>query len=367
MVTSHETVCPKLTPTESSLMKMPASIRASVRHAALALLVGSVAFAAKGGGGKPGGGTEPPPPPANPVLTGVVDGYVLGMNDDGSNAYVIAEIGAPNDVPGPAWSPDGTQVAFFYYGGQLKIAEADGSQILTDVPGVAWDRWWDTYTTVWRTFPNPVAGSPGVEKIIYANRAHTEDEEIKIWAVSPDGDAKQVLYHRAEWIAYAPSLNHDGTKLAFTARPVNRSADYHFYVIAVETFADTDDKVKLRTVGEPVDYTEEYNLPEGATYFQWANKSDKFAFSAKNAAGIYQLYVFDPGTETIPPSVKVLNLSPVEQHRRQPSWSPNDSELVFTGLDHRKFKKGTYRVLADGSGSVQFITSAIRAHWWPGL
>lgn len=65
--------------------------------------------------------------------------------------------------------------------------------------------------------------------------------------------------------------------------------------------------------------------------------------------------------------MNLLDLSPIEQHHRQSSWSPDDSEQVFTGLDYRKLKKRTYRVLADGSGGATFINSAIRAHWWPGF
>lgn len=95
------------TPILEFIMNASEFTRASPRHAALALLVGSVAFAAKDGGGKPGGGTKPPPP--NPVLTAVVDGYIVGMNADGSNRYIIAEIGTPSDIPAPVWSPDGTK------------------------------------------------------------------------------------------------------------------------------------------------------------------------------------------------------------------------------------------------------------------
>lgn len=69
------------------------------------------------------------------------------------------------------------------------------------------------------------------------------------------------------------------------ARPMDGNMDYHAHVINIETFADTDGKIKLRTVGSLLDYTDMHNLPEGAIYFQWANNSDKFAFSARNAAG----------------------------------------------------------------------------------
>jgi TolB protein len=63
------------------------------------------------------------------------------MDADGSNAHTV--IGGPTDDFGPAWSPDGGQIAFIRFDDRtVYVADSDGSHVhavrplgLQSVPG----------------------------------------------------------------------------------------------------------------------------------------------------------------------------------------------------------------------------------------
>jgi Tol biopolymer transport system component len=79
---------------------------------------------------------------------GVQEGIYL-VNSDGSNVRIITAHGGES----PAWSPDGTKIAFTSYvtgGATVHVMNADGSNDVALTLNTS-----SSYASSWQTFPGP--------------------------------------------------------------------------------------------------------------------------------------------------------------------------------------------------------------------
>lgn len=324
------------------------------------------AYAKKGEGGKPGGGGGEPPAEFNPEIVVNSGGIISIMNADGSGAVRIADAGT--DLAYPAWSPDGTRLAYVRSPGrELVVVSADPSAPSETVIG-GWDDWWDAYPVAWGLVPttDSVGNEYFVEKIVHSNQI--ADGQVHLIALNPDGTGSQVVQRLEGGFGYH-SMNPEwipgGNRIAFRSLELDGFYDSHIIIADVEI----DENGDLAIVAEE-DLTQrlldDYNfvVPGDFDYLNFSNTSDKILSFSENVEGWTSIYVLDFSAT---PVLRDVLMDPVEQIRDCPSWSPDDSELLFRALQRRSEKGGVFKVKADGSTVPESIFSEGRANWWPNI
>lgn len=294
--------------------------------------------------GKPVKPPPEPPEPGNPEiayttlsLTGQGDGLMV-MDADGSNPFNVYE----TPYAFPSWSPDGTKLAFRIL--RVGLEETDllctinvdgsGYQVVSDEPdhlrGVAW---------------SPVAVYERGYKIAYA--AGPDALGMDIWLISPEGGVAENVTNTPDVFEEGPSWSPDATRLAYLAARDDGNGD-DYYDIWIHDFS-TDSAARVELGGPFVDR----HVAIGSA-LDWARTQDKIAFSALTSEPVgdtahngFEIWVVDlndpanPVQLTDDPSVPFWS----------PSWSPDDSELIYTKGD---FITGSYcelwKMNADGSG-----------------
>lgn len=128
-------------------------------------------------------------------LSGASDLYV--MSSDGSDLRLLA--GGDGRKHGPSWSPDGTLIAFSNdaQDGDIWVVRPDGSDLrnLTSSPVVENSQQW----------------SPTSGELVFVRDAF---DLRQIVAIAPDGTNERVIFESAEYVA-EPGWSPDGSRIAF--------------------------------------------------------------------------------------------------------------------------------------------------------
>jgi Tol biopolymer transport system component len=226
------------------------------------------------------------------------------MATDGSGLVNLTNDAAPE--LSPAWSPDGTRIAFVAGdpNAEIYVMNADGSarKRLTNNPGED-------------NFP---AWSPDGSRIAFSSDVNgTRD----IWVMAADGTGLTNLTHSAGTFDTEPGWSPDGSRIVF-----QRSGD----VWVMD--ADGSDPVRVMT--------------DGLTP-SWSPDASKIAF-ASYRSGNLDIYVMKPDGS----GVGRLTSDPADD--LFPAWSPDGSRIAFTS-----FRTGTgsiHLMRPDGSGVVMLAS-----------
>jgi hypothetical protein len=209
-------------------------------------------------------------------------------------AYDIEPTGGDFSAVGrgesPAWSPNGTRMAFEDFG-TLYTVNADGSG--SDPIG-------DGYVPAW---------SPDGQQIAYRTFSGAF-ADIHVMSADGSGDATLTTSSGEDTV---PSWSPDGTKIAFASE---REGNFEIYVMD----ADGGNQTRL-TTNAGFDY-----------YPNWSPDGSKIAFS--RGAQIIVMSANGSGQTAIPSS---------EDGGGDPAWSPDGSRIAFNGA------LGIYAMNADGS------------------
>lgn len=211
---------------------------------------------------------------------------------DGSRRRTLTDNLAEDE--NPAWSPDGTKIAFTSYrdgNAEIYVMDADGSGERNITSNVGED--------------DDAAWSPDGKRIVFtSDRGGSAD--IYIVRVS-DGEITRLTNN----VTYEsrPDWSPDGTKIAFSSCPSFVSGACDIHVIGV-------------------DGTGELNLtdhPAYDAYPSWSPDGTKIAFQSDRRTGaIYQIYVMDAdGTD----QTSVFESTSDEF---EPDYSPDGRKLVLT-------------------------------------
>ena len=284
------------------------------------------------------------PPPTSPLGNGKIafvglsdpDGAgsndIFAVNPDGSGPQQLTDDPAPDHSP--AWSPDGTKIAFAREGrldpgGEVStsiyVMNADGS----DVTRVTTEEGVHDASPSW---------SPDGSMIAFSSN---RDGFSDIWAVSPNGTGLRRLTDLStQGVDYAslPAWSPDGSAIAFRRSPMEPSGELKpqgIWSVEVDT-------------GELRQLTRGPILDEDAS---WSPDGRRMAFSRKiwtGSSAYTDVYVadLDEGTEV-----------PLARGG-DPSWSPDGTRIAFSGGRSRE-EHGIYIMDADGSDLVQVPTPTV--------
>ncbi|MDX1746602.1 MAG: hypothetical protein R3324_11745 [Halobacteriales archaeon] len=240
------------------------------------------------------------------------DFHVLETN--GENRVQVSD--APLDADGfPAWSPDGSRLAFRNDAMDLFVVSRDGSGQTELTPGDL-------------TGTNP-HWSPDGEWIAYQG---SDASATGIFRVRPDGSDRTLLRALPWEDDRMPRYSPDGTRIAF-------SSDMELYVMD----ADGANPVPLTATPD-----------EGDWYPRWSPDGRRLAFHSDGGTH-WAVAVVDVSSGTVLDTFGHESLDAL-----YPSWSPDGGRIAF------QIQSSVAVGEVDGDGGWEAIASGRYPSWLPG-
>jgi Tol biopolymer transport system component len=250
-------------------------------------------------------------------------GEIYIMGTDGSDPVNLTNHGAPDWYP--AWSPDGTRIAFLSDRGpsvDIYVMGTDGSNPVNLTDNAAWDA-------------DPAWSPDGTRIAFTSNR----DGEPDIYVMGADGSNPVNLTNNPA--AYSPAWSPDGTRIAYTGL---LGGNYEIYVM------DADGS-------NPVNLTNDPARDDNPT---WSPDGTRIAFQSSRD-GNDEIYVMDADGSN---PVRLTN-DPADD--RYPAWSPDGTRITF--MSNRSGTPNIWVMNADGSDPVNltnYWTTEFYSAWSPG-
>ena len=279
------------------------------------------------GGGKGGGGSTPPP---NPVIA-YVDNGIRVMNEDGTNQKLVVKLSGGEFLDRPAWSPDGTELAYWAnHGGVRGIYRQrldGGGRALVTPLGTDLPRDLD-----WSAQPGP----DGNYKIAFLDTP-APGAWPDVYVVNPDGTGRVNLTNTPERFESYVAWLSDG-RLAFQSG--SQVADSFLFVC------------ELALVSGQITVVAETLIESGAhSYLAGANTRPAVAFG-RIFGSFSRIHRMD-----VPGSPSLLTAA-TNSDERYPSFSPDDSKLTFS-----RTNSGIFTIHADGTNERKISTKGSYPRW----
>jgi Tol biopolymer transport system component len=113
----------------------------------------------------------------------------------------------------PSWSPDGTRIATVTSGGKVRLIDADGDGIATELPVGAEDT-------------SNVAWSPDESHVVYVD----ESDKVRIAPTDPPGPGIEVSLPPGVGVPHDPSFSPEGDRIAFGAEELRSEGLNRIYL-----------------------------------------------------------------------------------------------------------------------------------------
>ena len=275
------------------------------------------------------------------IVTGLVSKIAFGSSSSNSGStweiYVMDADGSnPSNLTnnsafdyGPAWSPNGSKIAFVSDDGNLEIymMSLDGTNRtrLTNNTPIA------DFNPTW---------SPDGSKIAFASR---EGPNAAIYVMNADGSNRTRLTNNPTSDS-GPAWSPDSSKIAFESYS-GGNGNTEIYVMN----ADGSNQVRLTT--DPA--TD--NCPT------WSPDGAKIAFNSARDSN-YEIYVMNAD------GTKQTRLTNISAQDACPAWSPKGSNIAFAS--RRDGNDEIYVMDADGSNQVRLTNNPFadfRPDWSPAV
>ena len=245
---------------------------------------------------------------------------IYTMNPDGSGETRLTN--TADDEIDPAWSPDGTQIAFrrasATVGFDIYVMNADGSgqSRLTDTA--------QNYEPTW---------SPDGRKIAFTSH---RDGEFEVYVMNADGSAQTRLTSGTGG-NYEPAWSPDGTKIAFASERDS--------FLRPQIFVMNADGSAQRNLSNSLTKDVEPN---------WSPDGSKIAFlrPLSGSWGVYVMNADGSGQASVAETGNTLGF--------KLTWSPDGSKIAFSGVHNGAF---AVQVMNQDGSAVTFLTNGIDPDW----
>lgn len=330
--------------------------------AALAAKGGNGGGGGGGGGGKPGDGDPPATLPDDPQVVLKVnttydspnEGTLYVMNADGSER---AEIYAGYVNGRPCWSSDGTRILF---GG-----DANGPGIYSIKPdGTDLTKVVATNQPPFKLCVSPVATPDGAFKIVFEDWTDPDgngiNDDIDLFLVNEDGTGLVPLTSTPTLRERHPSWSKDGDKIAFARQvdPANLQGGQDIFVIQLSGDGNGSWSVLSETcLTDGIDVSDSPLANEvSVSQPDWGRTANVLAVVAK-------------GSDDLWDSLWLINISdpanPVDlmdglatQNVRQPTWGPNDLQIMYNGSNDEFPTGSLWTIDVDGTNRTELVGRA---------
>jgi Tol biopolymer transport system component/uncharacterized RDD family membrane protein YckC len=258
---------------------------------------------------------------------------IFVMNADGSEQTNLTNTGAAETSP--AWSPDGTKIAFErsptnFPPSEIFVMNVDGSDLenLTKSPASDMRPTW----------------SPDRKRIAF-ERDRTDAGPFDIYVMNADGSGQRNLTRKSPGQNFSPAWSPDGTRIAYV-RSAGPEVSPELYVMN----ADGSDQTNLT------------DNPAADDSPAWSADGRKIAFVSDRSTGdAYEIFVMNADGSG---ATKLTNTP--DENEQSPSWSPDGTRIAFSrGL--APFTE-LFVMNADGSGQTKLTDNSANEYapvWQP--
>jgi TolB protein len=232
------------------------------------------------------------------------------MNADGTEPTLLTEGGGS-----PAWSSDGSRIAFEGWYDDVYVMNADGSGVTNLTNSIALSAWMPAW-------------SPDGSRIAFVS--DRDFEEIgEIYVMNADGTGQTRLTYDGQG-AYEPEWSPDGSKIVFTN---DRDGD-------IEAFDNHEIFVMNADGSGQTNLTNFDGHDQGPA---WSPDGTRIAF-ASNREGSLDIYVMNAD------GTGVVRLTDSPETDLYPAWSPDGTRIAFQA--QRDLDWEIFVMNADGSGQT---------------
>lgn len=242
----------------------------------------------------------------------------------------------------PAWSPDGTQIAFSRH----IIGSSNSNIWVMNIDGTAQNQL--TESIGYDQNAQPKWSSDGTEIIFWAFRPWGQGGSI--WKMNAEGSNENKLYVKTGYDSHQPVFSPDGTKITFT------SSKRYGGIPPAELYTMNSDGSEANKILNALNDSTPDSVGRDNSSISYSPDGQWIAFDSQRS-GYWDIWVVKPDGSNLTQLTNDVN------RNHYPAWSPNGNQIAFisnrSGNDDIWILTNVYEVISNNgiANYVQVTTS----------